>query len=154
MVLRLHEATQLKIEDLTYKRGFTMINFIGKGAKARCEPVPVPIMEALNRCIDGRTEGNILLNSLGQPLTDGTAYYWVKQVAVAAGLDPKEVQPHGFRRSGITLSLQQGASLHRVQKMAGHSNPATTMRYDRAETVEDNANHQLAGLLAAMEQSA
>jgi len=62
-------------------------------------------------------------------LTDKAARYIVgKRAAQACVLD---ISPHDFRRSSISDLLDQGVDLSTVQKIAGHSDPKTTARYDR-----------------------
>lgn len=46
-----------------------------------------------------------------------------------AGIEP--CAPHDFRRSFISRLLDAGVDLASVQKIAGHSDPATTAGYDR-----------------------
>ena len=47
-----------------------------------------------------------------------------------AGID-KRISPHSLRHSFITAALDAGVPLRDVQEAASHSDPRTTMRYDR-----------------------
>lgn len=42
------------------------------------------------------------------------------------------MSPHSLRHTFITLALDAGAALRDVQDAAGHADPRTTRRYDRA----------------------
>lgn len=42
------------------------------------------------------------------------------------------LHPHDLRHAFVTLSLDAGASLRDVQDAAGHADPRTARRYDRA----------------------
>ncbi|NIQ80548.1 MAG: tyrosine-type recombinase/integrase [Anaerolineae bacterium] len=57
-------------------------------------------------------------------------YLWqmVKRYAERAGLE-KDVRPHTLRHSAATTWLRQGFNLREVQKLLGHSSPATTEVY-------------------------
>lgn len=52
--------------------------------------------------------------------------------------------PHDFRRTWITTLLASGANLIQVQKLAGHSSPKETAKYDRSGP---QARQQAANLL-------
>ena len=53
----------------------------------------------------------------------------VRRLSKAAGID-KRISPHSLRHS-ITAALDAGVPLRDVQEAASHSDPRTTMRYDR-----------------------
>jgi len=60
-------------------------------------------------------------------------YQVVRRLARDAGLPhPERVHPHALRHTAVTLALDAGAQGVDVQDMAGHSDPRTTRRYDRA----------------------
>ena len=47
----------------------------------------------------------------------------------ADGTEYNMLTPHGLRAGFITLALEDGAPLRKVQYAAGHANPRTTERY-------------------------
>jgi len=72
----------------------------------------------------------------------------VRRLARAAGID-KRLSPHGLRHSFVTCSLEAGVPLHRVQDGAGHADPRTTRRYDRARhALDGHATYALAAFVA------
>jgi len=73
-----------------------------------------------------------------------------KSVREALGEEvAREVSPHTQRHTFITLALEAGTSLRRVQYAAGHADPRTTERYDRArQNLTDNATDYVARVLA------
>jgi integrase/recombinase XerD len=61
----------------------------------------------------------------------------ITQLAAAAEI-PHTISPHFLRHGFVTAALEAGVPLHRVQDAAGHRDPRTTRRYDRARGALDN----------------
>jgi integrase len=53
----------------------------------------------------------------------------LRKRATVAGVDP--FSPHDFRRTFCSDLLDSGTDIVTVQKLAGHTSPATTSKYDR-----------------------
>jgi len=62
----------------------------------------------------------------------------INRVARAAGV-PFPISLHSIRHSVITDLLSDGTPLHIVQDLAGHADPRTTRRYDRAAGALDRS---------------
>ncbi len=72
----------------------------------------------------------------------------VKRLARRAGVT-KRISPHSLRHSFITAALDAGVTLRDVQEAASHSDPRTTMRYDRGRGALDrHATYIVATFLA------
>lgn len=83
-----------------------------------------------------------------QPLTRQAFFVLLKQVALAAGLDPTRVSPHVLRHSFASHLLARGADLRSLQMLLGHADIATTQIYTHvlAERLQRlvEAHHPLA----------
>ena len=107
-------------------------------------------MEALDRwlAVRGDAPGRLFVTSTDNPIDQPYLYRLVKRVARAASVP--EVSPHGIRHSVITLLLDRGHPLHVVQDFAGHADPRTTRRYDRArESLDRTPAYELGQIIAA-----
>ena len=61
----------------------------------------------------------------------------------------KELYPHSLRHTAVTLAVDAGVPLRDVQDMAGHADPRTTRRYDRARmSLDRHATYTLASYLS------
>lgn len=149
MALRSSEACSIRIEDYQQTvRGHRILQFTGKGDVPARMPLPVPVLRALDAAADGRDQGQLLRGRDGQPLCRRGVYRVVGYLARQAGISAR-VTPHLLRHSSITNALESGASLRKVQDLARHSDPRTTMHYDRNRTsLDDHAVHSLVAFLS------
>ena len=79
---------------------------------------------------------------VGTGITPQALMYRLRKRCVQAGV--KRASPHDLRRTFVSSALAAGADLARVQRLAGHRNPATTERYDRRP---DDALREAAALV-------
>lgn len=149
MALRSSEACSIRIENYQETvRGHRILQFVGKGSVPARMPIPVPVLRALDAAADGRTQGRLILGRDGQPLCRRGVYRVVGRLARLAGIETR-VTPHLLRHSAVTNALESGASLRKVQDLARHSDPRTTMQYDRNRTsLDDHAVHSLVAFLS------
>lgn len=72
------------------------------------------------------------------PISANVVYRTVLQYAKIAEIE--QLKLHGMRASFVTLSLEGGAKLEKVQYAARHKDPRTTERYQRRKfNLDDNA---------------
>ena len=146
--LRISEALGADIEDLDYQRGHRTLNIVRKGAKHATIPLAPRTSRALDLYIDERIIGPIFLGLQGGRMDRYAADRTVKRLAKRAGIT-KRVSPHSLRHSFITAALDAGVPLRDVQEAASHSDPRTTMRYDRARgSLDRHATYVVATFLA------
>ncbi|MGH2949770.1 MAG: tyrosine-type recombinase/integrase, partial [Solirubrobacteraceae bacterium] len=90
--------------------------------------------------------GRRLATRSGRRLDRQAAWKIIRRLARLAGIE-HAVSPHSLRHTFVTLALDAGVSLRDVQDAAGHADPRTTRRYDRARhQLERHPTHVLAGL--------
>jgi len=130
MGLRASEVGQLDADGVRHERGHLLLTVRGKGGTVHDLPVHPWLAERLTSYLHGRTSGQLLLTHSGERLTRWQVRRTVERVCKAAGVP--QVHPHALRHAAVTLALQAGAPLHRVQDLARHASPVTTRRYDDA----------------------
>ena len=113
-----------------------LVRVVGKGGKERIVPVGGPAVDALRRYLgrgrpylDRRRRPELFLNAKGGALTRAGAFFVLRRLAAAAGLEPDRVHPHLLRHSFATHLLEGGADLRSVQEMLGHADLSTTELY-------------------------
>ena len=138
--LRRSEVASLTVSQ--YNRpARLLVDVVGKGNKTR--PVPVPVNARLAArlnawvAVRGNEPGPLFCSIrrgghiTGQGLTSQAVYNVVSAHVDAAGLD-SDIAAHDFRRTFITNALTASGNPVLVADIAGHSDPATTARYDRS----------------------
>lgn len=127
--LRVSETVELELERFGMQRGHRVVEVHGKGDKTRAVPVPAPAWVPVEAYLAGRTEGSVFVTATGRRWDRSGAYKAVQRIGARAGVN---LYPHLMRHTAITLALDAGAAVDRVQGWAGHASLDTTMGYARA----------------------
>jgi integrase/recombinase XerD len=148
--LRIGEALAADVSDLGTERGHRTLRITRKGSR-RATVVLAPVTaRALDDYLGGRDDGPLFVTVGGRRLDEPAAFRMVRRLARAAGLDcADQLSPHSLRHAFVTLALDAGVSLRDVQDAAGHADPRTTRRYDRARhNLDRAATYAVAAYLA------
>lgn len=145
--LRVSEALGADVDDLGSARGHRVISVIGKGDKPRTVPMPPAVVDALGLYVADRADGPVFVTGTGRRWARRDAWETVVRIGTRAGVD--KLHPHTFRHTAVTLMLDAGAPLDRVQTAVGHASPATTMAYARTrDRLDQSPVYDLARYLA------
>jgi integrase/recombinase XerD len=136
--LRVSELCGIRLTDLLLSDG--LVRVLGKGSKERLVPVGRKVLGTLGVYLNGLrndldrgdTQGRVLLNARGGPLSRVGAWGVVKRWTTVAGID-RRVTPHTLRHSFATHLLEGGADLRAVQEMLGHADLSTTQIYTHVD---------------------
>jgi integrase/recombinase XerD len=136
--LRVTELCTLGVADLLLSDG--LVRVFGKGGKERLVPIGRKVIGSVSVYLNqsrpqldrGKSEGRVLLNARGGPLSRVGAWGIIRRVAVKAGIR-KRVSPHTLRHSFATHLLEGGADLRAVQEMLGHADLSTTQIYTHVD---------------------
>ena len=96
-------------------------------------------------------DGPLFVTRTGARWRPGNAARALTALAARAGVPgATRVTPHALRHAAITLALDAGVPLHEVQDFAGHRDPRSTRRYDRARgRLDRHASYALAAHLSS-----
>jgi site-specific recombinase XerD len=123
--LRISEACNARIEDI---RGDELTVKV-KGGHRQTKPLSTQVLAAIQATTRDRQTGPILTRPDGRPLTRGTAWRLIEELADRAHID--DLTPHILRHTAATLALEAGAAAEDVQVLLGHRSIETTLRYLR-----------------------
>ena len=149
--LRVSELVQLQVSQ--FRRQSDSIFVVGKGGRERLVPLGLAAKRAaadwllLRDATSGYALSEYMFPS-GSATAEGGAMTrqqfsrLLKNIAVAAQIDPRRVTPHKIRHSFATHMLNRGADLRSLQVMLGHADIATTQIYTSSRP------DRLAGLVA------
>jgi site-specific recombinase XerD len=136
--IRRAELVRLDLADFDQVAG--SLRVLGKGSKERLVYVMNGARSALDAwlAVRGSEPGPLLLPVAkggridpSRRLTDQAVYDRLEHLRELAGV--ARFSPHDLRRTFVSRLLDAGGDLASVQKLAGHSSPTTTARYDRRE---------------------
>jgi len=136
--LRVTELVGLPLNAVQHERGFVQVR--GKGGKERMVPLGEPAIKAFKAWLPYRKEAlgdkrksvylfPSALRGKDTFLSRQRFFQLLKEVAIAAKLDPKRLSPHVLRHAFATHLIEHGADLRSVQTMLGHADIATTQIY-------------------------
>ena len=144
-LMELLYATGLRVSELVslpaaaVRGDPAMILGAGKGGKERMVPLSrpartalavwLPLRDAAEDGLRGKSPFLFPSRSAEGHLTRLRLYGLVKDLALAAGLDPARVTPHTLRHAFATHLLARGADLRAIQTLLGHADLATTEIY-------------------------
>lgn len=156
--LRVDELAAADVADLGHDRGHRVLTVTRKGGHRATVVLPPATAAALDTYLTHRTRqhldhpvgGPLLATATGGRLDQSALCKLVRRLARAADIpSAAQLTPHSLRHTAITLALDAGAALRDVQDFAGHRDPRTTRRYDRArDTLDRNAAYTLTAYLA------
>jgi site-specific recombinase XerD len=162
--LRVDELAAADVADLGHDRGHRVLSVTRKGGRRATVVLPPPTAAALDAYLldrlrthltpagpgTGELSGPLLATVSGGRLDQSALWKLVRRLARAADIPSwAQLSPHSLRHTAITLALDAGAALRDVQDYAGHRDPRTTRRYDRArDTLDRNAAYALAAYLS------
>ncbi len=127
--LRVSEVVRLQVTDLDSRRMLVWVRQ-GKGGKDRCVPLS-PRLLALLRAYWQRFRPTTWLFPGGTPaghLSIGAVQRACREAVQRAGLS-KKASMHTLRHSYATHLLEAGTDLRTLQRLLGHNDLDTTVRY-------------------------
>lgn len=155
--IRRAEAAELTPGDIASEQGHNVLVIEhGKGDKRRRVKIPVDVLRVLQEYMAA-----VGLSGAGKNVPLFVSFIKGDKPRLPfVGLGGKDIErivegyaeecglpglsPHGLRASFVTLTLEGGAKLQQVQYAAGHSDPATTERYQKRKfNLDDNATDYL-----------
>ena len=146
--LRVSEVCTAFVSDLSSERGHRVLAVARKGGRRDLVPLAPRTLAAVEEHLQERTGGVLVLANDGGPLNRFQATRAIRRLTRAADIT-KHISPHSLRHTAVTLALDAGVPLRDVQDMAGHADPRTTRRYDRArKSLDRHATYTLASYLA------
>jgi integrase/recombinase XerD len=144
--LRVSELIGLPLAGAQRDPRFLLVR--GKGGRERVVPLSAPARHALTAYLECRSRflphdqppnpkmARWLFPSRGADghLTRQRCGQLLKELALAAGLDPARLSPHVLRHAFASHLLDHGADLRSVQQMLGHADIATTQIYTHVQS--------------------
>lgn len=131
--IRVSELIDLEIEDINMQLGYIVCR---DKNKERIVPFGIPAKNAINKYMESargellkNKESNIMfVNCSGMHMSRQGFWKIIKYYGVMAGIE-ETITPHTLRHSFALHMVENGANIHAVQEMLGHSVVTTTQMY-------------------------
>jgi integrase len=149
--LRVSEVVAVRVRDIDGERSLLRIEQ-GKGAKDRLVIISPALLDALRRYWHAQHPGEWLFPTSRhgeQHLGISTAQKVYTTAKHLAGID-KEGGIHALRHAYATHQLESGLPVHQLQRLLGHGNLQSTMRYVHWVPSEGRDGHACADLIGAL----
>lgn len=138
--IRVSELIGLNVDDVSLTGGFLRCV---SGDKVRIIPLYPEAVSVLRDYVDNvrpsmlaaPTERSLFVNVSGERMSRQGLWKIIKYYQEKAQID-KEITPHTLRHSFAAHLLENGADLHSIQEMLGHSDISSTQVY--AQLVKQN----------------
>ncbi len=137
--LRISELLSLPADALGGDRPMLLVR--GKGGKERLVPVSEAARAASRALHQAREAAGLAPTRFllpgrdpRRPWTRQAFFLALKQAALAAGIAPELVSPHGLRHAFASHMLARGADLRSLQILLGHADIATTEIYTHVQS--------------------
>ena len=126
---RVMEMVDMKLSDINWNN--LTITVIGKGDKERIVNFNSETAECMKEYIATRNDDcdYLFVSDRGSHhVTTKSMREWLQKITSRCELNT-HVTPHVVRHTTATLAIEQGMPINDVQRMLGHSDVKTTMRY-------------------------
>ena len=127
--IRVGELVRLNIDDIDFSERECIV--YGKGDKERRAYFDAKTKVHLMNYIQSRDDDNeALFVSLNRPhkrLTESGVEIRLRELGKRLGVE--KVHPHRFRRTMATRAIEKGMPIEQVQRLLGHEQIDTTLRY-------------------------
>lgn len=130
--LRVSEACNANIEHLGQDDHVPWLTIVGKGDQPAKVALAPETKHALDKAINGRSWGPLLLNRDSRRMQRDAANRIVKRTARDAGIK-KRISCHSCRHTAITLHNKAKKDPYSTQRFARHADIRTTMGYIHAD---------------------
>lgn len=133
--IRVSELIHLQVEDINLQMEYIRCRDANKerivpfGSVAK-EAVAKYLAEGRNELLKEEENPWLFINCFGQPMSRQGFWKLIKGYGKKAGIK-NEITPHTLRHSFAAHLVNNGADLHSVQEMLGHSDISSTQIYAR-----------------------
>ncbi len=140
--IRVGELVNLNISDVDFEARECVV--FGKGDKERKVYFDAKAKIHLQEYLNGRRDQNpALFVTLDAPYDRlKISGVEIRMRRLGRSLEMEKIHPHKFRRTMATRAIDKGMPIEQVQKLLGHSQIDTTMRYAIVNQTNVKTSHQ------------